>query len=149
MFLKRFKKINMFLNKPLVPGSFAAGGRIVSQKMFLNKPLVPGSFAAWGRTVSGKSFFEETTCPGQLRCLRQNFFPENREATCPGQPRCLGQNCFSKNGLSCAEQDVGNLKQCTCRNSGTPVRRTKTSEILKNDFQEFWHPCAQNKTSEI
>ena len=28
-------------------------------------------------------------------------------------------------GLLCAEQNVGNLKQMTVRNSGTPVRRTK------------------------
>ena len=72
-------------------------------RFFLKKPLVPGSFAAWGRIVSRKSFlFEETTCPGQLRCLGQNFvLPENRcvfeETTCPGQLRCLGQMCFTEN----------------------------------------------------
>ena len=42
---------------------------------FLNKPLVPGSFAAWGRTFSqNMTFFEQATCPGQLRCLGQNCF---------------------------------------------------------------------------
>ena len=42
----------------------------------LNKPLVPGSFAAWGRTFFSKYdiFFEHATCPGQLRCQGQNFF---------------------------------------------------------------------------
>ena len=49
------------LNKPLVPGSFAAWGRTFSQKsdFFLNKPLVPGSFAAWGRF-----FLRNRTCLG-------------------------------------------------------------------------------------
>ena len=105
-------------------------------RLFLKKPLVPGSFAAWGRTFSRKStFFEEATCPGQLRCL--------------------GQNLFSKKGLSriqtllCAEQDVGNPKQWTFRNSGTPARRTRRRESQKMHFQELWDSCAQNKTSKI
>ena len=44
----------------------------------------------------------------------------------------IPQNALSRFlGLLCAEQDVGNLKRWTSRNSGTPVRRT-TSEISKN-----------------
>ena len=59
--------------KPL----WRAWGRTVLKKLtsFLNKPLVPGSFAARGRTCSqNMTFFEEATCPRQLRCLGQNFF---------------------------------------------------------------------------
>ena len=87
------------------------------------------------------------------------LFPRNRtffeQATCPGQLRCLGQIFFSKNGLSgilgllCTEQDVGNLKKCTFKNSGTPVRRTRRRTSQPMHFQEFWDSCAQNKTSEI
>ena len=52
-------------------------------------------------------------------------------------------------GLLLAEQHVGNLKQCTSRNSGTPVRRTKRQKSQKTHVQELWDSCAQNKTSEI
>ena len=73
-------------------------------------------------------------------------------------------------GLLCAEQNVGNLKHCTFRNSGTPVRRTKRRKSQRNGrssilgllcaeqdvgnrkkmhFQDFWDSCAKNKTSEI
>ena len=47
-----FPETDLFLKKPLVPGSFAAWGRTFFEKIdfFLKKPLVPGSFAAWGRT---------------------------------------------------------------------------------------------------
>ena len=51
--------------------------------------------------------------------------------------------------LLCAEQDVGNLKHCTFKNSGTPVRRTRPRKSQKLHFPEFWDTCAQNKTSEI
>ena len=55
------------------------GARLfLKKRLFLNQPLVPGSFAAWGRTVSQKLFFfEHATCPGQLRCLGQNFSSKN------------------------------------------------------------------------
>ena len=48
-------------------------------RFFLNKPLVPGSFAAWGRFVLSRVrlLFEQVTCPGQLRCLGQNFFSKS------------------------------------------------------------------------
>ena len=70
----------------------------------------------------------------------------------------------------CAEQDIGNLKKCTFRNSGTharrttrrnsqktysvrnsgaPVRRTRRQKSKQIDVQEFWGSCAQNKTSDI
>ena len=76
-------------------------------------------------------------------------------------------------GLLCAEQNVGNLKnctfknsvtpvrrtrrrkskkhECTFKNSGTPVRRTKRRQYIKMHFRDFWDSCAcaQNKTSEI
>ena len=52
-------------------------------------------------------------------------------------------------GLLGAEQDVGNLKKCTFRNSVTPVRRTRRRKPQRMHFQEFWDSCAQNKTSEI
>ena len=62
---------------------------------------------------------------------------------------------ISKNGLSrilgllCAEQDVGNLKKCTSRNSGTPVRRTRRRKSRKMYFQTLWDSGSQNNTSEI
>ena len=119
------QKSDVFLNEPLVLGSFAAWGRFFSKHYFvLNKPRVPGSFAAWGRTVSRNMtyfsrshlsratslpgaepfliFFEQATCPRQLRCLGQNFFSKLglffEQTTCPGQLRCLGQNFFLKLG---------------------------------------------------
>ena len=49
-----FQKVDFFLKKPLVWGSFAAGGRCFFQKF--------------------DSFLEEATSPGQLRCLGQNCF---------------------------------------------------------------------------
>ena len=76
-------------------------------------------------------------------------------------------------GLLCAEQNVGNLKNCTFRksgslvcaeqnvenpnkmhvrefgNSGTPVRRTKRQTSQEMHFCNFWDSCAQDKTSEI
>ena len=52
-------------------------------------------------------------------------------------------------GLLCAEQDVGDFKKCTSRNSGTPVRRTTRQKSEKMHVQEFCDSCAQNKTSEI
>ena len=51
--------------------------------------------------------------------------------------------------LLCAEQDVGNMKKCTFRNSGTPVRRTTSRKYQQLHFREFWDSCAQNKASEI
>ena len=47
-------------------------------------------------------------------------------------------------GLLCAEQDVGNFKKCTFKNSGTPVRRTRRRKFQKMHFQELWDSCAQN-----
>ena len=40
-------------------------------------------------------------------------------------------------------------QKCTFRNSGTPVRRTGRRKSQRMHFQEFWHSCAQNKTSNI
>ena len=98
-----FFQIGLFFEQATCPGQLRClGPNCFSKLLFsLNKPLVPGSFAAWGRTVFSKNdfFVEEATCPGQLRCLGQNFFPKIRlfceQATCPGQLRCLGQNFFS------------------------------------------------------
>ena len=142
----------------------------------MNKPLVPGSFAAWGRTFFLKIliFFEHTTCPGQLRCLGQNLFSKNVLSGILGL-LCAEQHVGNPNkwtfrnsgspvrrtrrrkyqkwtfrnsvtpvrrtkrrkskttglsgilGLLCAEQEVGNPKTLTFRNSGTH----KTSEISK------------------
>ena len=47
----------------------------------------------------------------------------------------ISKNAFSGIlGLLCAEQDVGNLKKCTFRNSGTPVRRTRRRKYQKMHF---------------
>ena len=47
---------------------------------FLKQALVPGSFAAWGRLffLRNPTIFEDATCPGQLRCPGLNFFSEIR-----------------------------------------------------------------------
>ena len=129
------RKMFLFLKKPLVPGSFAAWDSTFSQKncVFLNKPLVPGSFTPWSGTFSQKSDFQEfwDSCA-------QNKTSEISKSRLSGIL-----------GLLCAEQDVGNLKKCTFRSSGTPVRRTRRRKSQKMHFQEFWDSWAQNKTSEI
>ena len=115
------------MNKPLVPGSFAAWGRtfLKKQTFLLNKPLVPGSFAAWGR------FFLWDSCV-------QNKTSE------------ISKNALSGIlGLLCVEQDVGNINKWTFRNSGTPGRRPRRRKSKKINFQEFWDSCAQNYTSEF
>ena len=75
----------------------------------MNKPLVPGSFAAWGRTFSQKLIFlEQATCPGQLRCLGQNLFSKydlfltnhvSRAASPPGAELFPGNLLFLKKPL--------------------------------------------------
>ena len=52
-------------------------------------------------------------------------------------------------GLLCAEQNVENIKHCTFRNSGTPVRRTKRRNYKKLYIEKLWDSCAQNNTAEI
>ena len=73
-----FSRNPTFSQQATCPGQLRCLGQIFSQKsdLFLNKPLVPGSFAAWGRTFPQNVdfLFEQATCPGQLRCLRQNVF---------------------------------------------------------------------------
>ena len=63
------------MNKPLVPGSFAAWGRTFFSKYdFLNKPLVPGSFAAWGGTFSHNiAFFNKPLVPGNFAAWGRTF----------------------------------------------------------------------------
>ena len=67
----------------------------------------------------------------------------------------LGEVVSPQNGLSgilgplCAEQDVGNLRKWTLRNSGTPVHSTRRRKSKKMNFQDCWDSCAQNKTLEI
>ena len=148
------------MKKPRVPGSFVAWGIFC---YYSKLDFVSRNHLSWAASLPGAELlpenhvFEETTCPGQLRCLGQ-FFPEIfsfEQATCPRQLRCLGQNVFSKNGLSrilgllCAEQDVGNLKTCTFRNSRIPLTRARRRKSQKMNFQELWDSCAQEKTSEI
>ena len=65
----------------------------------------------------------------------------------PGSFAAWGRTFSQK--TNCAEQDVGNLKNCTFWNFGTPVRRTDRRKSQKLHFQEFWDSCAQYKTSEI
>ena len=61
----------------------------------------------------------------------------------------ISKNALSGSlGLLGAEQDVGNLKNYTSRNSATPVRRLKRRKSQKMHVQDFWDSRAQNKTSE-
>ena len=106
------------------PGQLRCLGQIGSL-FFLNKPLVPGNFAAWGRFFLKKTnLFEETTCPGQLRCLWQNVFSKNVFflnkplvlASFAAWGRFFSQTMtfFLNKPLVrdvCAEQDVGNLEK--------------------------------------
>ena len=118
---------------------------------------------------------QAVSLPGAELLLKNRTCFLFEQATCPGQLRCLGRICFSKtnfqefwyscaqnktseilkNGLSellgllCAEQHVGHLKNCTSRNSGTPVRRTTRRKSQQLHFQKFWDSCAQNNTSDI
>ena len=52
-------------------------------------------------------------------------------------------------GLLCAEQDIGNLKHCTLRKSGTPARIIQRRKSPTLHFQKLWDSCAQNKTPDI
>ena len=62
------------------------------------------------------------------------------------QTKCMFRNSGTP---PVRRKNVGNFKNCTFKKSGTPVCRTKRRRFRKMDFQDFWDPCAQNKTSEI
>ena len=145
---------------------------LLINQIFLNKPLVRGNCAAWGSFFLKNLtlFCEQATCLGQLRCQGQDFFQKSDfflkkplvQGNCAaGDSFFQKSDCFkdmtstiSKHALSetlgarFAEQNVGNLKNCSFRNSGTPVRRTRRRKSQKLHFQEFCDSCAQNKTSE-
>ena len=62
----------------------------------------------------------------------------------------ISKNVHSRNlGLQCAEQNIGNIKKCTFRHSGTPVRRTKRQTSQNMHCHIVGDSCAQNKTSDI
>ena len=134
---------NMFfcLNKPLVPGSFAAWGRTFSRKsdfleqatfraaslpgaelllrhqtVFLNKPLVWGSCAAWGRTVSQECvlFGKKPLVWGSCAAWRRTF------------SRILALLKHVTSTIS---------TECTFTISGTPVRRTRRQKYQKLHHQ--------------
>ena len=68
--------VRFLATEPLVWAAALPGAELFLKKhLFLNKPLVRGSFAAWDRTFYQKSVvcFQQTTCPGQLRCLADIF----------------------------------------------------------------------------
>ena len=57
---------------------------------------------------------------------------------------------ISKNALlGCAEQNVGNLKNCTFRNSGTPVRRTKRRKSQKCTVMFFGPQLAEQNVRNL
>ena len=89
-------------------------------------------------------------CRTNVGNLNRRYIQELRDA--------WAQNKMSENskhelsrimGLMCAEQDVGNLKNCPSHNSGTPGRRTRRRKSKNMHVQELWDSCAQNNTSEI
>ena len=112
-------------------------------------PCIPGGSAPWTpqkalRALGCRGWslsHDRATCPGQLRCLGQNFCQKIiffvEEATCPGQLRCLGQNFCQKSIFLEKPLVPGSFAAW-----GSCVSQ-------ETDFQEFWDPCAQNKTSEI
>ena len=91
--------------------------------------------------------------PGRRTRRRKSqkmYFPEFWDSRAQNKTSEISKNALSGIlGLLGAEQDVGNLKKCTFRASGTPVRRTRRRKSQKMHFQGFWDSCAQNKTSEI
>ena len=102
------------------------------------------TLGAWAvdRELKKKHLSGAASLPGAERFFsRIGFFVEL--ATCPGQLHSLERNFFSEIGLSgilellCAEQDVGNLKRCTFKNSGTPVCRTRRQKFQKMHFQKI------------
>ena len=129
------------------------------------KVLDFSSLSKWRRCLrrvqilkNWRSSIFKATCPGQLRCLGQVCFSKiglfvgtshlSRAASLPGAELFLKHGLSGILGLLCAEKDVGNIKKCTVRNSGTPVCRTRRRKYQHMHFQEFWDSCAQNKTSE-
>ena len=109
-----FQKIYFFIRSHLSwAASLPGAERFPENRLFfVKKPLVPGSFAAWGRFLSQIRIFfvEEATCPGQLRCLGQHSFSKH------GLSGILGLLCAEQNvgnlknelsgilGLLCADR---------------------------------------------
>ena len=117
----------------------------------LRKALVRGSCAAWGRTVSQNCvFFRRSQLSGAAVLPVAELFPEIWLCRCI-QRQQSQQNALSEFlGVLSAEQDVGNLKSCTFRNSGTPVRRTERRKSQKHTLSGILgHLCAEQNVGNL
>ena len=146
-----FSQTSDFLKKPLVPGSFAAGGRTFSQKRtFRTSGTLVRRANRWKyqkNALSGilgllcaqqdvgsleKCTFRNSGTPVRRTRRRKSqkmHFQEFWDSCAQNKTSEVSRNALSGIlGLLCAEQDVGNLKKCIFRNSGTE----KTSDISKN-----------------
>ena len=154
-----------FLKKPLVPGSFAARGRTFSKKTEfqefwdscaqnktseISKIALSGILGLLGAEQNVRNLktctFRNSGTPGR-RTKRQKsqkmHFQEFWDSCAQNKTSEISKSELSGfQGLLCAEQEVGNLKKWTFRNSGAPVRRTRRRGSQKDDVQEFWDSCA-------
>ena len=150
-----FLRNQIVFEQATCPGQLRCRGQNFFSKtnFFLNKPLVPGSFAAGGRTVSQKTNFKEfwdSCAQNKTSEISKNALPRTLGLLSAEQDIGNLKKCTSGiMGLLFAEQTVGNLNKCMFRNSGTPGRRTERREFPKMHVQEVWVSHAQNETSEI
>ena len=67
------------------------------------------------------------------RTSQELHFPEFWDSCAQNKTSEISKNALSRIlRLLCAEQDAENLKTCTFRNSGTPVRRTRRRKSQQN-----------------
>ena len=138
----------MFFSTSHLSGAASLPGAelFLRNRIFFEQGTCPGQLRCLGQNFSQKSdfVFEQATCPRQLGCLGQICFFSKTDSQ--GFWDSCAQNKTSKiskkrlsgiMGLLCAEQSVGNLKECTFRNSGTPVRRTKRRKSQNIHFQKL------------
>ena len=149
-----FSNKRHFFEQTTCPGQLRCLGQMFFQKidLFLKKALVPGSFAAWGGTFLKKRTFRNSGIPvRRTRCRKSKHmdFQEFWDSCAQNKASEISKHILSTIlgllyeprksqttrrsrilGLLCAEQNVENLKKNT-------------------HVQEFLDSCAQDKTSEI
>ena len=117
------------------PGQSTDREKIQSQNMHCQKVWEPGS---QNRTseISDKCAFRNSGTPVRRTKRRKSptvGFQEFWDSPAQNKTSEISKNALSNLvRLQFAEQNIGNLKKCTFKNYGTPVRRTKASEISKN-----------------
>ena len=138
---ERFPECRLFFEEATCPGQLRCLAQSFFQKInvFLKKPLVPGNFAAWGRVFfSTKQNFKNSGTPvrrTRRRKSQQMHVLEFWDSCAQNKTSEISNKCTSRNsgtpGRRTKQQNVRNIKQCTFRSSGTPVRRTKRRKSKK------------------